>query len=60
MSLYVTGTVMKNRIPSELTITKRSREFKDMDRGDYKRHKYSYKADDETIKESGLVCWKDR
>ena len=59
MNLYVTGTIMKNRIPKELTITKTSKLFKEMSRGDFKRHCYTYK-DGEDEKEVGLVCWKDR
>ena len=59
MNLYVTGTIMKNRIPSEVTIGKTSRVFKDMNRGDFKRHRYSYMENgkQECI---GLVCWRDR
>ena len=30
MNLYVTGTIMKNRIPSEVTMGKTSRVFKEM------------------------------
>ena len=52
-------TIMKNRIPKELTITKTSKLFKEMSRGDFKRHCYTYK-DGEDEKEVGLVCWKDR
>ena len=60
MNLYVTGTCMKNRLPKELVITKSTREFKDMNRGDYKMHKYTYEMDNGSIKNYGLVAWKDR
>jgi hypothetical protein len=40
MSLYVTGTVMKNRVPRKLTIIKSSKEFKNITHGDYKKHVY--------------------
>ena len=42
MDLFVTGTVMKNRIPNDLTIAKSSRQFKTMARGDFNRHVYTY------------------
>ena len=35
MDLYVTGTLMRNRLPKELTIAKTSREYKSMNRGDF-------------------------
>jgi Transposase IS4 len=60
MSLYVTGTVMKNRLPKELTITKSSKEIKNMMCGDYKKHGYSYTMANGIRKSYGLACWKDR
>ena len=42
MDLFVTGTVMKSRIPNDLTIAKSSRQFKTMARGDFNRHVYTY------------------
>ena len=42
MNLYITGTLMQNRIPSELTIGKTTKKFKEMQRGDYVRHRFSY------------------
>jgi Transposase IS4 len=50
MNLYVTGTVMKNRIPKEMVIRKGSPEFKSMERGDSRLHKYSYIMEDGTHK----------
>jgi hypothetical protein len=60
MNLYVTGTVMSNRIPADVRITKRSREFQAMERGDHKMHVYEYKKDDGEKSKVGLVCWKDK
>jgi hypothetical protein len=56
MSIYVTGTVMNNRLPKELTIAKATRVFKEMNRGEFKQHKFTYIMDDGTIKSCGLVC----
>ena len=42
MNLYITGTLMRNRIPSELTIGKTTKKFKEMQRGDCVRHRFSY------------------
>ena len=60
MSLYVTGTVMKNRLPKDITITKKPKTFKQMKRGDFKKHTYKYKTDNGIEKQYGLVAWKDR
>ena len=60
MNLYVTGTCMKNRLPKEVVLGKRSPEFRDMRRGDYKSHMYQYKNKDNIVLKYGLVCWKDR
>ena len=59
MGIYMTGTLMKNRIPKELTIAKTSKEFKQMSRGDYRYHLYNYELKGKT-EQAGLVCWKDR
>ena len=37
---------MKNRIPKEMRIAKNSKQFKQMKRGEFKQHVYSYKDDD--------------
>ena len=58
IDIYVMGTLMKNQIPSDLTIAKSSREFKEMNRGDFKHHLYTYEWNGQTEK-AGLVCWKD-
>jgi hypothetical protein len=49
MSLYVTGTIMANRLPAHLRISKRSREFREMDRGDFKKHLFQYTKEDGNI-----------
>ena len=59
MNLFVTGTIMKNRIPSEVIVPKSSQTFKRMERGDFKRHTYSYMLNGKREK-VGLICWKDR
>jgi Transposase IS4 len=60
LQLYVVGTVMRNRIPNELTIAKNSNTFKSMSRGDCTNHTYTYKDDNNNVRTYGLVCWKDR
>ena len=42
MNLYVTGTLMQNGIPSDLTIGRTTKKFKEMQRGDYVSHRFSY------------------
>ena len=59
MDIYITGTIMKNRIPKELTIAKSGREYKQLERGDIKRHVYTYRSKGKLCT-AGLVCWKDR
>lgn len=51
---------MRNRLPTILRIVKRSRDYKEMNRGDYKTHRYTYVMEDKNVIRSyGLVCWKD-
>jgi Transposase IS4 len=54
MQLLITGTVMRNRIPKELTIPKTSREFKGMERGEWKFHQYTYIDDNNMYRFSML------
>ena len=58
IDIYVTGTLMKNWIPRELTIAKSTKLFRDMNRGDVRQHLYQYQSRGKTYK-AGLVCWKD-
>ena len=60
MKLFVTGTILSNRIPKTLTIAKSSREFKQMERGDMKAHVLHYKDKEGKVQKAGLVLWKDR
>ena len=60
MNLFVTGTVMKNRISKDMVINKSSKQFKEMQRGDFKRHLYGYDNEEEQRITYGLVCWKDK
>jgi Transposase IS4 len=60
MELYVTGTIVNNRIPRELRIIMTSAHFKDMPRGAYEKHVYQYNDDQGRQRKYGLVCWKDR
>jgi hypothetical protein len=60
MQLHVTGTMMSNRIPAEVRIAKRSRDYKEMQRGDHKMHVFEYRKDNGELSKMGLVCWKDR
>ena len=50
---------MKNQFPKEFRIALDSNEFKNMNRGDHKYHKYTYFDDNNQPRESGLVAWKD-
>ena len=59
MDLYVTGTLMHNRIPAVLTVKKNSAEYKKLSRGDFKTHMYQYKDDDDNKHCIGITCWKD-
>jgi hypothetical protein len=57
---YVTGTCMRNRLPKEVILPKKSKAYKEMDRGDYKTNTYKYKDSNGTERKYGLVCWQDR
>ena len=64
--IYITGTVMSNRIPKAVRIAKNSAEFKAMKRGDKKIfrlkmcHADGTNYDDNNCSFGGLVCWRDR
>jgi Transposase IS4 len=64
--IYVTGTVMSNRIPKGVRIAKNSAEFKAMNRGDKKIfrlkmfHTDGKEYDGQNCSYGGLVCWRDR
>ena len=60
MGLYVTGTLMHNRIPSQFTIKKNSAAYKKLSRGDFNTHTFQYKDDNDERHIIGITCWKDR
>ena len=64
MHLHVTGTCMKNRLPNELRVNKSQKEYKDMNRGDYKSHLHEHvmvkETGEQVEKNHRLVCWKDK
>jgi Transposase IS4 len=59
-NLYVTGTVLANRIPLGIRIPKTSKTFKQMKRGDSVKCKVSFRKQNGEEGEAGLVCWRDR
>ena len=59
-NLFVTGTMLANRIPADIRIAKTSREFCNMKRGDAVKSKFVFYKTDGTRSECGLVGWKDR
>jgi DNA polymerase III epsilon subunit-like protein len=59
-NLYVTGTLLANRIPSDIRISKSSAQFRAMKRGDAVMSKFIFYKADGTMSECGLVGWKDR
>ena len=60
LNLYVTGTVMRNRLPAQFRMNKRSNEFRQMQRGDHKMHLFEYETVHGEKSKMGLVCWKDK
>jgi DNA polymerase III epsilon subunit-like protein len=59
-NLFVTGTMLANRILADIRIAKTSREFRNMKRGDAVKSKFVFYKTDGTRSECGLVGWKDR
>jgi hypothetical protein len=61
MDLFVTGTIMQNRIPKDLHIGKSTKKFKDMQRGDFEKHRLKYlkRGTSNRYGLAGLVAWKD-
>ena len=57
--LYVTGTLLANRIPLNIRIPKASQKFRSMNRGDAVRSKFIFYKADGTESTVGLVGWKD-
>jgi hypothetical protein len=59
-NLYLTGTMLANRIPQGIRIAKGSTKYKQMKRGDAVKCKVVFTKSDGQHSEAGLVCWKDR
>jgi hypothetical protein len=58
--LYVTGTMLSNRIPQNIRIAKGSAKFKGMQRGDAEKSKFVFRKKNGTESTAGLVAWRDR
>lgn len=58
--LFITGTMLANRIPQNLRIPKTSATFKSMKRGDSVKCRVSFKTKSGGTSYAGLVCWRDR
>ena len=58
--LYVTGTMLANRIPQAIRIAKTSAKFKNMKRGDAVKCRVRFKTKSGATSYAGLVCWRDR
>ena len=59
-NLYVTGTMLANRIPQAIRIPKTSFIFRQMKRGDCEKSRVRYKTKNGEICHAGLVAWRDR
>lgn len=58
--LYITGTMLANRIPPGIRIAKTAAKYKRMKRGDAVKCKVVFTKADGQKSEAGLVCWRDR
>jgi DNA polymerase III epsilon subunit-like protein len=59
-NLYITGTMLANRIPQGIRVAKASRTFKGMKRGEALKCKLRFTTVSGKASEAGLVCWRDR
>jgi hypothetical protein len=59
-NLYLTGTMLANRIPQGIRVAKASTIFKRMKRGDALKCKLRFRTASGMGSEAGLVCWRDR
>ena len=59
-NLYITGTMMANRLPAGIKVDKKSATYRAMKRGDSIRSKFIFRKEDGTVAEAGLVGWRDR
>lgn len=58
--LYVTGTMLANRIPLAIRIAKTSPTFRNMARGDAFKCRLRFQTAEGGTSHAGLVCWRDR
>jgi Transposase IS4 len=58
--LFLTGTVLANRIPLSIRTAKTSSTFKKMNRGDAIKCRLKYTTQKGATSHAGLVCWRDR
>jgi hypothetical protein len=59
-NLYLTGTMLANRIPQGVRIAKASAKYKQMKRGDAVKSKITFTLANGEKSEAGLVAWRDR
>jgi hypothetical protein len=59
MKLFVTGTILSNRVPKNITIAKSSPQFWQIERGDAVKHVFHYKDKSGEAQKAGIVLWKD-
>ena len=59
-NLYLTGTMLANRIPLGIRTAKTSSTFKKMNRGDAMKCRFTFKTEKGATCQAGLVCWQDR
>jgi hypothetical protein len=59
-NLFLTGTMLANRIPLGIRTAKTSSTFKKMNRGDAMKCRFTFKTEKGATCQAGLVCWQDR
>jgi hypothetical protein len=59
-NLYITGTMLANRIPLAIRTAKTSTTFKNMKRGDAIKCRVTFRTEKGATSHAGLVCWRDR
>jgi hypothetical protein len=59
-NLYLTGTMLANRMPQAIRIAKTSAAFRAMKRGDAVKCRVRFRTRSGEQSHAGLVCWRDR
>jgi hypothetical protein len=59
-NLYITGTMLANRIPLAIQTAKTSTTFKNMKRGDAIKCRVTFRTEKGATSHAGLLCWRDR